>query len=370
MTGRVPHRRPRVAEETAPAHERARLSEGRALCESGQWADAAQVFETLVAGGSVAALTELGLVRNELGDHEAALALFARAMRAGDLAGYLAAGTSALADGDIDEAERLLLVGIEAGEEQWQWQLAEVALARDDDAEAERLLRAAIVAGETRAWRDLALLAERRDELAEAEFAYRMGVSEGDASDRLELARFLVRQGRTDEARTLLTDLRSGGHLPAWLGFAELHREQERFPEAAEAYRAAIDAGLLEAREDYADLLAYDLDRPAEALEQWRQALADGVAEPATLWWEIGQAHERSGDLAAAEVAYREMLAAGDFQAHHALGSLALERGDVVAAEAAFRAGLEAGDVDNVEPLRRLLVGAGRHDEAARLPAG
>ena len=74
-------------------------------------------------------------------------------------------------------------------------------LARDDDVEAERLLRAAIVAGETRAWRDLALLAERRDELAEAELAYRSGAGEGDRNDRLELARFLVRQGRRPRRR-------------------------------------------------------------------------------------------------------------------------------------------------------------------------
>src|SRR3954454_25043533 len=111
----------RVAEQSAPARERARLSEGRALCEAGRWGDAEQLFRTLEAGGSVAALTELGLVRDELGDHAGALALFARAMAAGDLAGYLAAGTAALADGNVDQAEQLLRVGIEAGEEQWQW---------------------------------------------------------------------------------------------------------------------------------------------------------------------------------------------------------------------------------------------------------
>ena len=368
MTPPAPHRRPRVAEQTASSRERARLSEGRALCEEGRWDEAGQVFEALVAGGSVPALTELGLVRDELGDHEAALALFARAMDAGDLAGYLAAGTAALADGQVDTAERLLRVGVDAGEEQWQWQLAEVFLARDDDVEAERLLRAAIVAGETRAWHDLALLAERRDELAEAEFAFRMGMGEGDRNDRLELARFLVRQGRPAEATPLLTELLSSGYERAMLGFAELHREQDRLPEAAAAYRDAIDAGLLDAREDYGDLLAYDLDRPAEALAQWHLALGEGVVEAATLWWEIGQAHERSGDLDAAEAAYREMLLAGDIEAYHALGSLALERGDAVAAEAAFRAGLDAGDDDNAGPLEALRE-TGRGTAAApRLP--
>jgi tetratricopeptide (TPR) repeat protein len=370
MDRRHPARRPRVAEQSATARDRARLSEGRALCEQGRWSDAASVFQTLVAAGSVPALTELGLVRDELGDHAGALELFNRAMEAGDLAGYLAAGTAALADGKVDEAERLLLVGIGAGEEQWQWQLAEVFLARDDEAAAERLLRAAIVAGETRAWHDLGLLAERRGDLAEAEFAFRMGVSEGDDSDRLELARFLVRQGRGDEARPVLSELLSAGHQRALLGFAELHREQERPLEAAAAYRAALDAGLVEAREEYADLLAYDLDRSDEALEQWRLALTDGVADQASLWWEIGQAHERAGRLEAAEAAYREMLAAGDLDAHHALGSLAVERGDLVAAEGFFRAGLLAGDLDTVAPLRRLLIAAGRGDEADRLPAG
>src|SRR3954452_24532606 len=184
-------RRPRIAEQTASARERARLSEARSLCEAGRWTEAEAELQALVAGGSVAALTELGLVRDELGDHAGALVLFRRAMQAGDLAGYLAAGTAALADGEVDDAERLLTAGIEAGEEQWQWQLAEVALARDDKVEAERLLRAASVAGETRAWRDLALLAEARDDLEAAEFAYRSGAGEGDESDRLQLAQFL-----------------------------------------------------------------------------------------------------------------------------------------------------------------------------------
>src|SRR4051794_35329821 len=236
----------RVAEQSAPARERARLSEGRALCEAGQWAEAEQVFRTLVDGGSIPALTELGLVRDELGDHAGALALFRRAMAAGDLAGYLAAGTAALADGDADEAERLLLAGIRAGEEQWQWQLAEVALARLDEAEAERLLRAAIVAGETRAWHDLAQLAEARDELEAAELAYRSGAAEGDETDRLQLARFLVRHGRGAEARPMLAELVKAGHLRALIGLAELQHEEHQLEQAAATYRKAIAAGLLE----------------------------------------------------------------------------------------------------------------------------
>ncbi len=321
------------------------------------------VFEELVAGGSVPALTELGLVRDELGDHAGALELFGRAVAAGDLAGYLAAGTAALADGHVDEAERLLLVGIEAGEEQWQWQLAEVFLARDDLVEAERLLRAAIVAGETRAWHDLAELAERSDDAAAAEFAYRSGMAEGDDTDRLELARFLIRQGRGDEARPLVTELLSAGYDRAYVGFAELSREENRLEDAAAGYRDAIAAGVLEAREDYADLLAYDLDRPAEALEQWHLALPEGVIEPATLWWEIGQAHERAGAFDDAETAYGEMLAQGDIDAHHALGSLALERGDLASAEHSFRAGLAAGDRDTWAPLLEMLTAQGRQAE-------
>ncbi|MDX6254707.1 MAG: hypothetical protein QOJ11_1041 [Frankiales bacterium] len=357
----------RVAEQTAPARERARLSEGRSLCEEGRWEDAAQVFQTLVAGGSVSALTELGLVRDELGDHAGALELFGRAMAAGDLAGYLAAGSAALADGDVDEAERLLRVGIEAGEEQWQWQLAEVYLARDDDVEAERLLRAAIVAGETRAWRDLASLAERAGDLAAAEFAYRSGAGEGDATDRLELARFLVGQGRSTEALPMLTDLLGAGHRRALVGLAELHREAGRHEQAATTYGEAIEAGALDAREDLADLLAYDLDRPADALEQWRLALEEGVVDSATLWWETGQAYERAGDWGAAEAAYQEMLAAGDVDAYHALASLALVRGDVAAAERLFRDALAAGDADALEPLHTLLTSQGRLAEAAAL---
>jgi tetratricopeptide (TPR) repeat protein len=340
-----------VAEQTVSARERARLSEGRALCEEGRWTEAAVVFEALAAGGSVPALTELGLVRDHLGDHSGALELFGRAMAAGDLAGYLAAGTAALADGDIVEAERLLLVGIDAGEEQWQWQLAEVYLAREDDSEAERLLRAAIVAGETRAWRDLALLLERAEDLAAAELAYRSGVSEGDDSDRLELARFLIRQGRGDEARPLLTALLSAGQAGALVGLAELHREEDRPEEAVAAYRQAVDAGLLEVREDLADLLAYDLDRPDEALEQWYSALTEAVVDPGTLWWEIGQAHERAGELDAAERAYQQMLATGDVDAHHALGSLAILRGDRDTARQHFLNGAAAGDHDAAAAL-------------------
>ena len=357
----------RVAEQSAPARERAQLSEGRALCESGRWAEAEQVFRTLVAGGSVAALTELGLVRDELGDHAGALALFGRAMDAGDLAGYLAAGTAALADGDVDQAERLLRAGIEAGEEQWQWQLAEVYLAREDEPEAERLLRAAIVAGETRAWRDVALLAESREDLEAAEFAYRSGAGEGDETDRLQLARFLIRQGRGVEARLMVTDLLKAGHRPALIGLAELQHEEGHLDEAAAAYREAIAAGLLEAREDYADLLAYELDLPQQAIEQYELALAEDVVDKANLWWELGQAHERAGDLTAAEADYRAMLAEGDVDAHHALGTLALERDDLVAAEQHFRDALAAGDPDALEPLRDLLVSSGRTAEASEL---
>jgi tetratricopeptide (TPR) repeat protein len=148
---------------------------------------------------------------------------------------------------------------------------------------------------------------------------------------------------------------------------AELHHEQGRLQEAAAAYREAIAAGLLEAREDYADLLAYELDLPEQAIEQYELALAEDVVDKATLWWEIGQARERAGDLGAAAAAYREMLAEGDIDAHHALGTLALETGDLVAAEQHFRNGLAAGDPDALDPLCNLLVTTGRADEADRL---
>jgi len=138
------------------------------------------------------------------------------------------------------------------------------------------------------------------------------------------------------------------------VGLAELAREEDDLERAAGLYREAIETGLLDAREDYADLLAYDLDLPDEALAQWRLALDEGVVDKATLWWEIGQAHERAGDLDEAQAAYEEMLAQGDRDAHHALGELALLRGDRTEARRRFAEGAAAGDPDAVEALRSL----------------
>ena len=285
-----------------------------------------------MAGGSVPALTELGLVRDELGDHAGALELFGRAMAAGDLAGYLAAGTAALADGDVDQAERLLLVGIEAGEEQWQWQLAEVFLARDDEAEAERLLRAAIVAGETRAWRDLALLRNGAEDVAAAEFAYRSGVSEGD-EQRPAAAGAVPGPAGTSARGAVLA--RPTCSRPA------TSRATDRHGRAAPRGGPARRGGRrLPARPSTpaCSRLARTTPTcwrttstgPSEALEQYELALAEGVIDKATLWWEIGQAHERAGDLdaAAAGVPSRCWPRVTSTR-HHALGSLALERGDL-----------------------------------------
>jgi len=83
-------------------------------------------------------------------------------------------------------------------------------------------------------------------------------------------------------------------------------------------------------------------------------ALDEGVVDKATLWWEIGQAQERAGDLDEAQAAYEEMLAQGDRDAHHALGELALLRGDRTEARRHFAEGAAAGDPDAVEALRSL----------------
>ena len=99
------------------------------------------------------------------------------------------------------------------------------------------------------------------------------------------------------------------------------------------------------------------LDRPAEALEQWHLALPEGVVDTATLWWEIGQAHERAGDLDEAQAAYEQMLATGDIDAHHALGELALLRGDEASARRHFADGAGAGDDDAAVALANLLPG-------------
>lgn len=154
----------------------------------------------------------------------------------------------------------------------------------------------------------------------------------------VQLATAYLSQGNYDRARKHLEralDLRADD--PAALATKGLLMQTEGEPELAEeAYRKAIrsDGGYTRGRIFYGAFL-YREERYEEAREQFRVASRDtGYGDRASVFYNLGRASERMGDMEAAVTAYRRALELGrnDPRWLLALSRVLVETGDYDAA--------------------------------------
>ncbi len=190
---------------------------------------------------------------------------------------------------------------------------------------------------------------------------------------RMRRGMFLVDSGRVDEGRTLMEEVAAaaaGGELGtfttgavlsnvvsmyrdlgdyrrggAWSDTATRWSERQRltgFPGIARVHRSAI-------------LRMLGQLRPAEeeARAAWRELVDFSPAHAAAAQHELGEAHLRLGDLAAAEEAFRQARERGD-DPQPGLVLLQLARGDLDFAASSIRRSLEVAAFDRFARARML----------------
>ena len=260
-------------------------------------------MRTVLAGGDVDVIVDLGCDLADAGRQREALTCFERAV---DLGG------------------------------DWVWfNVGNTLRDLDRPLEAVDAYRRAVAVGETDAWLNLGhLLASLGDSDGAAEAFGSAGESQPEGF--LDLALLLDDRGDRDAAHAALA--RAGDFAPAlavracwdWERTGDLALEGSLRAAAAESGAA---------RADLAALLLV-ADRRGEARAQLELGAKLGQRE---CWLPLGNLLAES-DVDAAEEAYLAGIAAGDAYCHHNLALLLLERGDPVRAEFHLSAGAAAGD--------------------------
>lgn len=138
---------------------------------------------------------------------------------------------------------------------------------------------------------------------AEAAFKSCLTVTPGHTLSSLGLAEVAFRQGRQDEARTLIRSAAAAdpGSAHAQASLGRILAIEGNFPEAEKALlqALALDAQLVEARMDLGGIYATALRKPDEAIRMYESVIASHP-EHAGAHYALGVVRIRSGQLAEA----------------------------------------------------------------------
>ena len=215
---------------------------GNSLAARRRWEQAVTAYEVALAAGEPDAWRNLGLVLEDLGDHDGAIRAYRGAADSGDVHGGLRLASLLCERGRVSEAMAVAEALAAAGPE-----------------------TAALVA----CWRWCATLDPALEDDLRAGQAHH-------ASARVDLADLLRETGRPEEARRVLERGAKLGEQVAWLPLGNLYREELLDDEAAEeAYRSGIAAGDAYCHQNLAVLLA-DRGDLEGAVEQFRLGAAAG----------------------------------------------------------------------------------------------
>jgi tetratricopeptide (TPR) repeat protein len=255
----------------------------------------------------------LGLLLQERGDLDEAVAAFRRADEHGNVGATTRLGLQLGDRGDLAGAEAAFRRADERGDALAAHNLGVLLKKRGDLAGAEAAFRRADERGNASGAKALGGLLLERGDLAGAEAAWRQGDQRGDASSAYNLGRLLEIRGDLNE-----------------------------IDGAKAAYRRADARGHADAANNLGVLLATapPIDRRgAEAA--YRRADERGNATAAN---NLGMLLRERGDLDEAVAAFRRADERGHADAIHNLGLLLRERGDLDEAVAAFRRAAKADD--------------------------
>jgi tetratricopeptide (TPR) repeat protein len=283
--------------------------------------------------GHVEAAREAGLILRELERFAEAEAANARGIAGGDTAALVNQANLLCDDlGRPEEALELYRRAVAAGS---SLALANLGLALHEMGRADEAVRTLEESGSDSplVLDALGFILETHDEIERAEAAYRRAVEAGHGDAASRLAGMLEDVGRSAEAEAMYGRAIELGNdeAPAYLGL--LLTEQGRTEEAEAVYRAGLARGSGVVLLNFGNFTADVLDRPGEA-----------------------------------EDLYRRAIDRGEWLAHLNLAGLLEERGEVGEAEEHYRTAVEDhGDAKARAPLLRLLVAQRRFTEAEDL---
>lgn len=253
--------------------------------------------------------------------------------------------------GRQDDAERCFRHAAELGSAVGAFDLGNTLSKQLRCYEAVAAYEQALAGGETDAWLNLGQVLEELDDVAGAMRAYVEGSRVGDSNATLSLAFFLREQLQPGSATEQAEAAAAAGNLTA-KGVVACWRWCSSLDPALEPLLREGADHFASARADLADLLRAT-GRVPEAQSVLEHGAELGEVES---WLALGKLYvDEIGDEAAAEVAYRGGISAGDSYCHHNLGVLLQGRGDLDAAEQEYRLGAAAGDALAASALRELL---------------
>ncbi|WP_143268808.1 tetratricopeptide repeat protein [Amycolatopsis vastitatis] len=256
-------------------------------------------FRQAVEGGFTSAHVNLGVLLESLQRDEEAAIEYTAAAEAGHSEGLLNLGLLRHKQGDLDDAVQQLQAAVDAGSREAEVNLAVVLAERGRSEEAEAAFRSITGSDETAAKFGLEHLKyERRRQKARA------GTEPTENELRYRRGGILHESGSVAAAELAYRAAAEAGLVDARLDLALLLHEQRRVAEAEVEYRAVIGAGRREARFHLARLLE-TVGRSDEAHREYVLAAEAGAPSAryylARMLWLAGRAEEAEEqvDLAA-----------------------------------------------------------------------
>ena len=300
----------------------------------------------------VDALIDRGCELADLGDHEQAAEVFARAAATGDPVALFDLGNSLTALGRREEAVAVYQQAADGGEDDAWLNLSSVLAALGRWTESELAARRALDAGDRGGWSALGVALEGQGRAAEAERALREAATAGDDAAALELAYVLRDSGRDLEAWHWAQLAADAGNDTALGTVACWRWDETRDPRLEPQLRAGVE------HYEHARTSLSHLLRSTDRLEEARVLLEEGALRgEVASWLPLGNLYrEDFDDDVAAAAAYRAGIEGGDLHAHHNLGVLLLDAGDVDGAVEHFSIAAAGGDDLAARVLREVLA--------------
>jgi uncharacterized protein len=225
-------------------------------------------------GGYVGAVTTLGTLLYQRGDHAGAEPWWKAAAMVGDVDAAYAYGHLLRLRGD-DQADPWLRRAAERGHARAAEILGRTADERGDLVEAEKWWRAAAEAGNAEAANQLGALLSTRGDRAEGATWYAKGAEAGHPIAMFNLAEWLRAEGEREEAKEWHRRAGEAGHAKSLNNLGAIHREEGDLGAAEEMFREASQAGDVKGRLNLIGLLI-----ESGRTEEPRTLLLDLLGDP------------------------------------------------------------------------------------------
>lgn len=215
------------------------------LRNCGRSRDAIEAFSTLTLKKDVcygSTWFEVAQAYEELGETDAAIAAYRRAIDDGEADARVNLGVLLVDEERADEAIDVLEDAISSGDIAASWQLGDALRLAGRDEDALNAYQAAYAVGEHRALRDMAVLLAEMGRDPEARRAYELGIDHGDPAQYGLYALFLADRGELDRAHAMFVEAETRGVTDFLGDHARLLIERGGFQEEVQGLlaRAAV----------------------------------------------------------------------------------------------------------------------------------